>query len=556
MKFHGTIERTKKHFIIRTEPHVRMMIKRLFLGARIGPKEILITATAEAAENVDWLNERWPHEMSPHLRDAIKARRANNEAERELADRIVNGEAPTRQPAAWNPDFPLRDYQCIPLELIKLKAGLLIGDDLGLGKSAEALAIIADHGGKALIVCAKHLQRQWRDEVKKFCPSLRPYIVKTGKAYIPPAHDVTILTYTKLAGWAEALKWDIVVYDEVQELRHAGTGKYNAAAYLSEATDRRVGLSATPIYNYAGEIYNVMEALSPGALGTLEEFMNEWDATTDARGRIRVQDPKALGSWLRTQNVYIRRLRKDVGRELPPILALNHIVAHDPKIMERLAAQFNELAQRVLAGGFHQAGEAARQLDIKLRQTTGIAKAPFVADFVEEIVSSGEKVLLAGWHRDVYEVWLREFQRKGIKAVMFTGSETENQKARAVEDFTLGDAQVLIMSLRSGAGLNGLQEVCSTAIIGELDWSPQVIAQLVGRLRRDGQKKQVTVFTLLSDNGADPIISRVLGAKWESATAVTDPHLLSTENEETPVPESRIADLARAWLARPKKNDD
>jgi hypothetical protein len=40
-----------------------------------------------------------------------------------------------------------------------------------------------------------------------------------------------------------------------------------------------------------------------------------------------------------------------------------------------------------------------------LRQATGIAKAPFVADFVRLLVESGEKVLLYGWHREVYSIW-------------------------------------------------------------------------------------------------------------------------------------------------------
>src|SRR3546814_1169371 len=65
------------------------------------------------------------------------------------------------------------------------------------------------------------------------------------------------------------------------------------------------------------------------------------------------------------------------------------------------------LAQRVLTGSFHDRGEASRQLDIKMRQITGVAKARPVAAYVDMLLREHERVLLTGWHRDVYDIWLR-----------------------------------------------------------------------------------------------------------------------------------------------------
>jgi hypothetical protein len=41
--------------------------------------------------------------------------------------------------------------------------------------------------------------------------------------------------------------------------------------------------------------------------------------------------------------------------------------------------------------------------DWKMRQATGIAKAPYVAEFVKLLLESEQKVVLFGWHRDVYD---------------------------------------------------------------------------------------------------------------------------------------------------------
>ena len=99
--------------------------------------------------------------------------------------------------------------------------------------------------------------------------------------------------------------------------------------------------------------------------------------------------------------------------------------------------------------------KAGGEIDWRLRQATGIAKAPFVAEFVRMLVESGEKVLLYGWHHSVYQIWHTRLT-PWTKVAYFTGEETANQKERARKEFIEGEAQVLIMSLRAGAGLDGL----------------------------------------------------------------------------------------------------
>lgn len=81
----------------------------------------------------------------------------------------------------------------------------------------------------------------------------------------------------------------------------------------------------------------------------------------------------------------------------------------------------------------------------------------------------------------------------------------------------------MIISLRSGAGLDGLQRVTSTVVIGELDWSPKVHEQNIGRVYRDGQKEPCVAYYLVADEGSDPVIADVLGLKEAQATGIIDP---------------------------------
>ncbi len=57
-----------------------------------------------------------------------------------------------------------------------------------------------------------------------------------------------------------------------------------------------------------------MSFLDGNVLGSFDEFMREWCV-----GYREVKDPEALGSFLREQNVFLRRTKKDVGQQMPPV---------------------------------------------------------------------------------------------------------------------------------------------------------------------------------------------------------------------------------------------
>lgn len=381
----------------------------------------------------------------------------------------------------------------------------------------------------ALIVAPTHLVDQWaNEELPKFFPWLKLHIIRQGTPYDVsmvrkrpgPEPDVLLVNYAKLAGWGDRLAGKIrtVIFDEAHELRTGGeTGKYIAATMIARRALYRIGCTASPVFNYADEIHNVVSVLSAEALGTAEEFSSAW-------GGKRIPNPRALGTYLRESGIMLRRDRKDVGRELPPLLPVVQPVETDHERLERLLQDgIVAMAAKVLAADTDQNERfsLSGQLDMKLRHATGVAKAPYVAQFVKLLLEREEKVVLAGHHHDVYEMWrhlLAEYN-----PVEYTGRQSRKQKRESKDRFINGDSRVFIMALRSGAGLNGLQEVCSTIVLGELDWSPAQHKQVIGRLRRDGQKHPVAAFYLLSDGGADPPMAQLIDLKRRIADPINDP---------------------------------
>lgn len=551
----GPSRSARGHWDLAMEPAVTMRVKRIFGRVNhLRSGAVRISDTIEVTRDLQWLMERWP--LIPA--DDLSAERlhAGAEAHREKETAVAEIlSRPAREgKLPMEPVKAPRDYQLTAVNLLRTTKRLLLTDDLGLGKTYTGLLnAVHDAALPMLVVPPTHLPDRWKTEIRESFPWLTVAEAKKGK---PPEGwspadlpDVMIVPYSKIGGWAAHLQGHVrsVVFDEVQDLRTGtDTVKGHASALICDSADYVLGLTASPIYNYGGEMWNIMNILARGALGTREEFTREWGQSMQ-NGKIKVSDPAALGGYLREQGLMLGRTRAQVGKELPETITVPHEVESDPAALNAIKGDARELAKLILSksSDWKARGQAFRELDWRMREATGIAKAPYVAAFVEMLLESEEKVILGGWHRAVYDIWLDALA--AYNPVMFTGSESPSQKLTAQREFTEGDARVLIMSLRSGAGIDGLQKVCNTTVFGELDWSPKVHDQLVGRTARDGMVGEAPVaYFLHAADGSDPAIMEVLGIKRQQSEPMLSPDgkVLSGGQQDI----ERAATLARQIL--------
>lgn len=570
-------------FAIQCQPHVAIKLRRMFGGIQ-RTREVgvfRIAATPARAYELDWFRKLHPLEI-----DADSKRRYGKllRTEKKRLEAIAAFDDDGYVPKECELAIPLRQYQKIAVDMALTTRQLLLADSLGIGKSASAIGMMVAPGSlPALVVAMTHLTEQWERELNRFAPQLVTHRIREGTPYefgkkgemvtdpdtgkrsrkmFPAKPDVLIINYNKLDGWAETLAGKVrsVIFDEAQELRHTGTNKYRAASGIAKQCDLRCGLTATPVYNYGSEIYAVLDVIAPDALGSWKEFLDEWCSGASAyqtdrdSNKIKVADPAALGSYLRETGLMLRRTRKDVGRELPPLTIVRHVVEADTSRIDQVAADVRELAQRVLdrLGSPFDRMQWSRDIDYQMRQATGIAKAPAIADFVRLLVESGERVLLGLWHHECYDIVeskLASIVGEPIRCARFTGQESAKEKAESMRRFVAGEVPVLMMSNRAGAGIDGLQKVCHTVVVGELDWSPKVHDQFIGRADRDGQEVPVTAYYLVATDGSDPVISDVLGIKSAQSKGIVDPYD-SDDAVLVGAPEDRIRKLAEDVLAR------
>ena len=516
---YGTLSynRRSRCWVVKGDPSVTEMCKRLFPGSAGSKRgEARFPAHRRTAGELCWLMMRFP--LTVKMADLPLWDKAVADA-RAYA---VRQEQAARMPSRMTPPEgsftgELMAFQQEGLAFLLQHDRCLLADEMGLGKTVQALAWLASTGlFPALVIPPAHLTRNWQEETARFLridgAPPRVHVIRGLKPYDLPEADVYVMHYLLLRGWKETLPtlpFRAVIFDEIQELRHTGTEKYSAASLLSESCEHVIGLSGTPIYNKGGEIWNVINILDYHFLGDWESFSREW---CYGYGNAVVVKPDLLGAYLKREGLMLRRTKQEVLKELPPKRRLVQELDWNDKVYARLMEPILPELLRWRSDDTLTASARAmleEQISQRARQATGVAKAPYVCQFVRALLEGGEKVLLFAHHHEVMDIYKKELH--AFAPGFITGRETSAMKDRAVERFMTGKTDLVCISLRAASGLNLQRATC--VVFGELDWSPAVHSQAEDRAHRIGQEDSLLCYYLVSPQGSDAAMQEALGLK-------------------------------------------
>ncbi|MHB1420743.1 MAG: DEAD/DEAH box helicase [Bacillota bacterium] len=524
-RYYGVLryEGKSQSWVIEGEPCVIEMAKRLFPGSSgKGSGEARFKNNKRSVGDLNWLMHRYPLEISEPERwgktidDAIHYVLVREEINR-------SPQAITPPPAHFK--GTLRKFQEEGLAFLLHNRRTLLADEMGLGKTVVALAFLAATSSyPVLLIVPPHLIINWTKEIGRFLvtPKLPGqtsifdeanmiHVIKGLKPYDLPPANIYLIHYLLLRGWKSYLPgfgFKTVIFDEIQELRHKLTEKYSSASLVAQNSDNVIGLSGTPIYNKGGEIWNVLNILEYHCLGDWDSFTREW---CHGYGSDVIVKPDLLGDYLKREGLLIRRTKAAVLKELPPKRRVVQSIDFDAGVYSSLIQQAVKKASTLdYIEDIFEKGRATREIVNETRQTTGIAKASYVAAFVKMLLEAKERVLLFAYHHAVFDVYMDELKDYDPKKI--TGKETAKEKDAAVETFKAGKTPLVIISLRAAAGIDGLQSATSV-VFGELDWSPAIHSQAEDRAHRMGQQDSILCYYLVCDEGSDEDIQEALGLK-------------------------------------------
>jgi SWI/SNF-related matrix-associated actin-dependent regulator 1 of chromatin subfamily A len=518
---------------LKGSPAVIVMAEKLFSGARCSKARDAISwpAVASMFEDLLMLQHRYPVSIG---------RTASELWGEQYADLVASYEerlalAPIGAPKGGGRfKGTLRDFQKEGLSFMVAHRKTVLGDDMGLGKTIQALALLDRlDDWPALIVCQPHVMKHWERKIEEFLDARdasRPLTgasgaiswlslrgIKAGRD--TPKADLYLAHYLIMGAWENWLRARgvrTIIFDECQELRHPGTRKHDACRTLARTAKSAVGLSGTPIYNKGIEVYNVWNAINRGCLGTKVDFQRTWCSESDV---YLVENPQALGQYLRDRGLLLRRTKAEVLSEMPEKQrVIEPIDADNAKFAELLKEAIKLAKNAALVRDPFDRGKMEAEALAKTRMATGVAKAPGVIAFLRALLEAEQPTLVFAHHHAVHD--LIQDALEGFSPVRITGQETMGQKDTAVKRFAAGETNLCQIALRAATGIDGLQARARVVVFAEFDWSPAIHWQAEDRAHRMGQRESVIAYYLTTDLGTDPGMLEVLSIKEAQALGV------------------------------------
>ena len=438
-----------------------------------------------------------------------------------------------------NLNATLRDYQedgvRWMLRMASWGAGVCLADDMGLGKTLQTLACMLSRRDKGaqMVVAPASVVGNWRREANRFAPSLNIVMLNelatdTRSEAIAAlgSGDLLVLTYGLLVSECDTLaarEWASVCLDEAHTIKNRDTKSSAAAMRLK--SDFRAILTGTPIQNHLGELWNLMQFINPGLLGSYEHFNERFIAPINAgQQEARSQLKRLIAPFL------LRRTKQEVARELPekeeiilPVtlseeeLSVYEVIRREAKSELESSSVVNVNALAMITK-LREAACSASLVEKGLKISS--SKLSIMIDKLQQIVEQGNKVLVFSQFTSFLEMALKEMEAVGIEDYFYLcGSTPVRERQKMVEAFQTGEKRVFLISLKAGGlGLN----LTGANYVIHLDpwWNPAIEQQATDRAYRIGQKQKVTVYHLISEHTIEEKILRLHQTKRSLADSL------------------------------------
>ena len=440
---------------------------------------------------------------------------------------------------------PLYDYQKEGA-LFAARAGRsLIGDEMGLGQTIQAIAaaeIMAALLGveRVLVVCPTSLKHQWQREIASF--SKRPARVIEGlRAARAAAYGTDeffkITNYDTVHADLDLIdRWSpgLVILDEAQRIKNWSTRTARSVKQI--ASPYAIVLTGTPLENRIEELVSIVEFIDPFRLGPTFRLLDAHQMR-DENGRVvGYRDLDQLSTTLAP--VVIRRRKREVMAQLPERLEKTFFV---PMTNEQLVhhRENEEIVARIVAKWRryrHLSERDQRRLTIALQRMRMSCDSSYLLDeksdhgtkageiltLLGEIFEEpGTKVVIFSQWLRMHEILAGRIAAAGWGHVLFHGGIDSRARGKLVDRFRDDpECRIFLSTDAGGVGLN-LQHA-SVVINVDLPWNPAVLEQRIGRVHRIGQRAPVRVVNFVAERTIEQGMLSVLSFKKSLFAGVLD----------------------------------
>jgi len=413
--------------------------------------------------------------------------------------------------------------------IIQHNGRALLADEMGLGKTVEAIGFmnLNEDVYPTLIICPSSLKWNWKKELKKWI--IKDVNIQIVSSKTPKIDgDVIIINYDIVKKFKDLLigyNFKTVILDESHYIKNYKAQRTKNTLEIANGADNVLALSGTPFLNKPIEGWTTLSLLKPNVFNKFWTYANKycnacnqgfgWDLSGSS-------NLKELQELLRA-NIMIRRLKKDVLKELPAKRRIMIPLRLDDNGGQDLSWLKSMLVDRALIKRANvdtselQSKTSAILAEIEdLKQKSAKKKIPIAIDFIKTFIQE-KKLVVFAHHKFVIDALMNEFKDVAVK---IDGS-TKDRKTPVEEFQNNPDVKLFIGSIHaSGVGIT--LTTASDVIFIEFDWTPAIHSQAEDRTHRIGQKNSVNCYYLALDNSIDIYISNLLTKKQNIIDQIVD----------------------------------
>lgn len=455
----------------------------------------------------------------------------------------------------------LRPFQKIGVEYVDRNQNVIIGDQMGLGKTCQAIASIEHlEDYPCLVVCPASIKNNWKREIEKWTSRSVKIVNATDKRvdlrarFVIINYDILWKYRKKLSDW----KWKSIILDESHYIKNPKAKRTKAAKKIAKGIDTKILLTGTAILNRPSELITQLDLLNK----LDEEFGGWWHFTKTYcdghRGRwgydySGASNLKELHDKL-ISTCYIRRNKQDVLKELPEkqrqiiefditnekeykkaekdvIKYLKNKALKDEdfkKRIENYSKKRRDEAKRRKAAKVVKKAMAAEHL-VRIRELKKLAargKMGSVTQWISDFLESDEKLVVFVHHKHIANELTEKFD-----ALKITGEVPVNDRQGIIDKFQNDPNEKLIVLNLQAGGVGITLTASSNVAFVELPWQPGLLEQAEDRCHRIGQENAVNIYFLLAKNTIEEKIFELIQSKRVVTEQINAGKTLLTEEE-------------------------
>ncbi len=336
--------------------------------------------------------------------------------------------------------------------------------------------------------------------------------------------------------------YDLIIVDECHRMKELTTTWTKIIHKAFSCIPRKILLSGTVIKSRPTEFFSTLNFIMPEEWKNSHEFGVRYGAGYQDNFGWKYDGASNLEElFTRVSPYFLRRLKRDVLKELPPKTYLEIPIELDDKEYAEYQRLEKEIKKEIINGKEIEKKDSYLAKIHKLKMFTGRIKVKKIKELIEDIIESGEKVVIVSDYVELAKEIANQFE--GI-SVLHTGEMSEIEKQTSVDKFQ-EDNNIKVFSgmiLASGVGIT--LTAASKLIKLGFAWTPADEEQVEDRIHRASSTSDtIEIITPYCLETIDEDIMELLNDKSYIVTKTLDNK--EFKKESTTVDESIFKDLLK-----------